>query len=250
MAVQSKTSYKAKWLASLSDKQETPIAQAASLIKGSDEIKNAQVNTVLQIQKVHGTLIQAAMCAKSLISVMDESSSTPGLDFGQVGHEIDSKITKLDSNLIARRLRDVIKLAEARIGVLSAIAENALEANTLMANELLVLRTSTNSLERAAVESFYIGSQPTRKELDDLGEDPSTAHKRFGVVYDDLPDEWLDSALPHASNGYRTRRETLETLVNGDDEDDESGSESETDSHAVVLRQNGKRQGDRSYIAM
>jgi hypothetical protein len=183
-------SYKAKWLASLAPSTQTGTETLHAAQSQINNVSHTQVNTSQEISRLHTTLIETAAAAKSLGELMDECQHIGTTDFGEIGHAIDNKIQSMSMIVIVRRVRDMIRLAEARIGILSAIADDQYNANRMLASEIKSLEQPTVNLQKVALESLLIGKNPSANELQEFTETELIGNfHRFGLEYEDVDED-------------------------------------------------------------
>lgn len=196
-----KNNYKAKWLAALSDKKESPTEAASTAEETSRGIVNAHIGTTIELKRLQTTMIDAAANARRLVSLLDEAKTCAGIEFGEAIHTIDGKLTQMDLITMARRFRDIFKIAEARIGFLSAACENLEEANGKLHLEISTTSASGLKLQNSTLETLVIGVSPTRSELEDFSDSERKGRRsvRFGCSYDDLDADWMDTQLTSTS---------------------------------------------------
>lgn len=184
-------SYKQKWLNALRDPTTTPSETANVVRQKTEEISSANVNATLKLRQLSSVLGEAARNAKSLTSLMDETRHSAGVDFGEIGHHIDGKLSQMDAVVIVRRLRDCLKQAEVRIGILSAACEELTDKSGQMAMDVCSLHANANVLQEAAVEVLMIGGRPSEDEMDDYRTATAASpFHRFDTHYEDVDSEW------------------------------------------------------------
>jgi hypothetical protein len=219
MDSRTRNNYKAKWLAALADDVETPSVNAANLSKGLVTVKNVDADTALSLNKIKEGAIEAAGVAKRVLELMDEESTVAGVNFGVCGVSVDNKLAQLPVPIILRRLRDTLKIAEARIGMLSVAATEYYKAHQKLELEIRQVQEHQSHLHRALLETSYIGARPSTADMEDYQDARAGEYARFGLAYEDLEDDWLDNAL----NENRTRKGT-QSDESSDSDNDEPGS--------------------------
>jgi len=184
--------YKAKWLASLPSGVQTATDTAHDAQSTANAVNHAQVNTAIELTKARNAMIEATRCARSLAELMDECREVGGTDFGETVHAIDSSIANMNITVMARRMRDVLKIAEFRIGYLTAVVEDQSSAISAMKAEIKSLHLPTVGLQKSTIETLIIGTNPTLGELDDLDDKYSSGeYHRYGLCYEPIDDELI-----------------------------------------------------------
>lgn len=221
-----KSNYKAKWLAALAENQTTPSQSAEAASTQVTKIMNGQIGTSVEMKRLQSTMMEAASSAKKLVSLLDETSVCAGIDFGETVHHVDSKLSHLNLQIMARRFRDLFRIAEARIGFLSAACDDHETANAQLLMEITTMEVSSRQLQATTVESLVIGSSPTRAEMEDFSDSERSGRRmtRFGITYDDLEHDWMETKL--------TRNAALREHTT-----DESSDESDTETHEKMIVQ-------------
>lgn len=211
--------YKTKWLNALAANQTAPSIAAAETTKTLDTVKDSQVNTTIELNKVHSTLMAAAAAAKTVCQTMDSCSRFGGLDFGESTHGIDGKLGSMNLNIMARRIRDVLLMADARIGFLSVVCEDLTDANSRMTFDADILKRQNEKFVSTAVETLYIGKNPTQNEIEDYSlDDRRSSHPRFEHRYVDLSSDWLDTKLTSYDRSNQAIEDEAESDDSADDE--------------------------------
>nr|QXN75410.1 MAG: hypothetical protein [Grapevine-associated negative single-stranded RNA virus 1] len=214
--------FKAKWEAALATKR-------AELTAGrdSDAVATGARDTVFgtsaELRKLQHAVLEAASAGRQVLHVMEDFSDTGALKFGVHTSDVDGKLTDMNLIVIARRLRDIFKIAEARIGVLS-IALNESHMNLMKVKEnLSIIKTSNTQMQAMAMETLYIGARPRSTEIDDWFKDPTTA--RFGARYEDLDENWIDTEL------IKSKHSSKITYANHDESSDDNDEQDEEDDY-------------------
>jgi len=223
-----RNNYKAKWLAAINNSDRHPDDEHKELKENVDAVNALQINTTLQIKRIQHPMMEAARNATNLLSVMDEFSAVGALKFGPAHHMIDSKLGEMDMVLIARRLRDILKLAEGRIGMLSVAYEDACDKIEEIQNQTKSLKTFAGKTGDVLTELFIIGAKPTERERQDLEQlEFDGDYNRYNIGYEDRDDDWELTQL--AENAVlRARTPRTNQHVEEDDEEDDSSDEDET----------------------
>jgi hypothetical protein len=192
----SRDNYKAKWLASLPSTVQTGSEVLHEFQTGVNAVSHTQVNTAIELNRLRSTMIDAMNNAKDLVRLMDECQNVAMMDFGKTEHQIDAKIGNMDVIVMSRRIRDILKAAEARIGFLSAIADDQFKTGLQMQKELDTLQQPTLNLQSAAIETLIIGPKATETEMEHYNNPMRTEEfSRFGVPYEELEDDWVYSRI-------------------------------------------------------
>lgn len=221
--------YKSKWLAALKETDDSPLVAAEKAGKVASTINTVNVNANLELGKLQRTTLEATGVAKSILNLMDEHRYTAGLEFGTCCLPIDGKLSQMTLQVMLRRIRDTLKIAESRIGILSIAANDLYEANALMRKHLKMVESGQLPLQRSIIECALIGPRATSPEMEDLRDSKTGEYHRYGMTYEDLDDDWLDRHLasgPTHNNG----------AVDGDDSesDDANSDDNEKGSNALI----------------
>jgi hypothetical protein len=180
--------YKAKWLAALADGQQTPSELADVVENKLDSIEGSEFKATRELSLLHQTLIEGGKQAVSLCDMMDECRDMNMIMFKEITHGIDSKISQMPSKVLARRMRDVLMLAEERIGYLSTMCENLQDSVTKMSNKVDVLEVCNRKLQMTTISDLIIGGRPTKSQMEDFFENQSDVQRHS--EYNQLPDDF------------------------------------------------------------
>lgn len=190
-----KHNYKQKWLDALEGQRKDPKQSAEAHLHTLAENGLAQTNLNLTLQRISSVTGEVAHVARSLGSCFDETKNVAGLNFGEFVSEIDNKISTLPIHTVLRRVRDVMRVAEMRIGVISARCEELYEANEQYEARLDSLKTSNGLAMRTLMATEWVGPNPTRDEIDEFTTLKEGHYKRGGLDYEDLDDAWFERNL-------------------------------------------------------
>lgn len=220
----SRQNYKAKWLAALSEKQTLPTDDAAKIEKDAINIREAHTTATTQLRRLQTVMFEGAHAATRLNRVMDECRNVAGVEFGECVHEVDGKLGSLDMVVIARRLRDTIKVAEMRIGILTAAVDNIMEANQRIFAEVDMMGSHATLLQQAAVETLLIGNNPSEREMEDYQEHKTgTRFIRHNLEYQDMDEGYIVTQLsPHT----QIRAQLFEDTASIDESDESASNDS------------------------
>jgi hypothetical protein len=172
-------------------------------------------------------MIEAARSAKSLCEMLDEGSDVGGMNFNDVTSELDMKLKDMNLHTMARRLRDVCKIAEGRYGMLLVVCDDLTSANATLHSEISYLRGSSSPFETTAIETLVIGNRPSREEMEEY-QAADGKFNRFDLAYLDLGDEWDITDLAN--------RTVLRQRVNSDSEDEASDNPSNSTNGVLARR--------------
>jgi len=226
--------YKAKWLDAIKAKEENPVTRLEAFKVDAEQLSSFQVNTTLQVDKIRHPLVEGARNAANLLSTMDEFRDCGVISFEETCLPIDAKLGDMDMVTIARRLRDSLRLAEARIGILSVALRDTEERSREYVSELSTVKEMMQRSGEKITELFVIGPGPSEAEksaADHMilsGED----YRRFGLGYEDHDDDAWDMLRLNKESILRTRRlaqlnELVTDAEDGDDDDDEDEDDDE-----------------------
>lgn len=225
--------YKAKWLAALRDGGNDVIDRAETAPKLAESVVSSEVSAHVELQKLQTITYETASVAKSLIALLNESSTVAGVDYGKHDHEIDGKISKMPLYVVMRRVRDILKLAQFRVGMLTVACEELNEAGQSMAEQLQIVHNQSLHLKRTTVNALMLGPDPTREELDDYTENRrgSQRYNRYGIAYEDLTDDVFENFGMHANHGFQNNNYSSEHESAYD-------SDSDNDQQIVSVKRN------------
>lgn len=206
-------------MSALENQRKDPRAAADVTLHKLSESSLAQSNLNLTLQKISSVTGEVASTARSLGQCFDDTRNVAGLNFGEFVSEIDSKINSMPVHTVLRRVRDVMKVAEMRIGVLTARCEELYDVNNMYETKLNNLVTSTNTAKRTLMNVDFVGPNPSPHEIDDFTSAPTGEYGRFGLKYEDLDDQWIEQNLFHDA--------VLKTpgLVRDEEEDSDADSD-------------------------
>jgi hypothetical protein len=163
-----KNNYKAKWLAALAEAQASPSELANDVEKLTTVLDDTSMTTQQNIERLHEALIGAGRQATNLCELMNECNDFNLVKFKQIDHMIDSKISKMPSMVIARRIRDVTRYAEERIGILSTMCESHERALSQMHERVQYLEIGNRKLQKTLMGTVLIGKNPSSDEIEAL----------------------------------------------------------------------------------
>jgi hypothetical protein len=243
-----KDNYKAKWLAALAAHVQTPTQEAENLEKRIEVIDSTQFNAHRELEALHDVLIECAQQARGGCELLDHTRDVGTLMFKEAIHDIDGRISKMPSRVIARRVRDVLKLLEERVGIQFAIIDNQRTAIGSMTQKLSELEISNRKLQRSVLTGLILGQNPTANEMEDYIANPSSV--RRNSEYTELSDDNIGLLIPSRSpsqtniaNNAISDTDDIDAQLFGDDSDIEQAK-------AVVSpKSRAKRaNGNTSYV--
>jgi hypothetical protein len=176
--------YKAKWLAAIKESQPTPLELCDVVEEKAQVIDGTTVSAISELTKLQQVLVQAANQGVSLCEIMNECSDVGFAKFANLEHMIDGKISRMPSQVIVRRVRDIMKMAEERIGVLSAICDNHADAMNKVTFRVETLEIANRKLQEALMGSLIIGKNPSRSDIEEYLSEPMKY--RRNSEYEDL----------------------------------------------------------------
>jgi hypothetical protein len=226
--------YKAKWQAAVNAGTGSEKEEVLGLVKNASNIVGAEVQANLGLRKLGGTLMEAASAAKSLITLMDDAANVGKMQFASTSQNIDLRLNDGDFNLIARRLRDVLRMAEARVGILTEAYDDAHTALSEIKKAHISVSSQSELLQNTVANTLMIGNHATPEELTEFARAnrTETEYSRFGSPYEDLDDDWTDNIF--ATTAKKIENTSLP-----------SPPES-TDEHAIVPSTNRDRRAKRA----
>lgn len=228
-----RNNYKAKWLAAVRDAGNDITDRAAEAPIISETVVNTEVTAHVELQKLQGITYETAAIAKSLAVLMTENRKVAGVDYGEVDHFIDAKLNKMPLYVVMRRIRDILKHAEFRVGMLTVACDELNEAGQTLATELHAVQIQSQSLQRSTLNTLLIGPNATREEMDEYA-DVQKEHKRYnryGLSYSDLSDDVFENFGMHANH----RNQALSDTADNESVDD---SDSDNDRQIVTTQRN------------
>lgn len=230
--------YKAKWLAALGQLEEPDTVSVESRNKLRDGTLVA-TDAALEFRKIQTVTFEAAKAGKALVETLDEFQKVAGLDFGETLHEIDGKIGKMPVPILIRRLRDLLRIANMRIGLLSTAAIENHKVVIQLRDAIAACSPNTTTLDRTLKEVAWIGPQPSQSELEDFVATNGN-FARDELVYNDLDEDWFDTRL---GNVAKLR---IRTSDESDDGEENTDSEDEPEVNALVRNENARHKRNRS----
>jgi hypothetical protein len=189
-----RANYKAKWLAAAGKGDGVQSEEIKPLIEATDNIVGAEVQAAVGLRKLSNTLIEAISEAKGLVNLMDEGADIGALHFAETKKSIDLKLSEHDLNIMARRLRDILKLAGARIGILTEAYEDSYNAVVKIKEAHRSVSSQSELLQSTVANTLLIGNNATGEEFTEYlrttraGQD----YKRHKLDYEDLDSDWED----------------------------------------------------------
>lgn len=223
--------YKAKYLAALNNNGTTPQTVRTTLSNTTHDTTAVAVNTSLELVKLQTTLIESAHAARAVCELMDETRHVGNIDFGETHHIVDGKLGSMSLQIISRRLRDVLRMAEARIGILSAMCEDQHKTIELAAETAATVKGGIVDLQKASLDTLFVGRNATPDELSDLLSTPgANGFNRFDIEYHGIDLESEGLPLTAESVLQVTRHRKQDSAVSGMSA--ASDSESDTDNDA------------------
>lgn len=220
--------YKQKWLAALENHRVEPVTHAANETLRASSVQTTGTDAAIVLRRINGRVGEMAGVAKSLVDEMDSHQSVAGLTFGEVGGEIDTKLARMPVDVAMRRLRDLLKLAEARIAMLTIHADDLHIANTNLTESLKKAANSSKNVERALLEVAWIGPNPTANEIQDFNDASAGEYHRDNLHYEDLDEEYVMTKLFSGTSLRTVARRTPDlTDDQGEDDSDTSSDEAE-----------------------
>jgi hypothetical protein len=228
--------YKAKWLAAVGNGSGGLVAESRNTERIVDTVINAEITTHMELTKLQAVTYEAAHVAKELAELMTETRLCAGIDYGESDHMIDSRLGNMPLHVVMRRIRDVLKMAKFRVGMLSVACDELNTTGEVLINQIQTIKAQSTHLQRAAVNTLLVGPNSTEEEYAEFGEARRSRgrYDRYNIRYDDLSDDVFENFNMHAD--HRTRvRTAAETEDSSDDSDDENRS------RGLVVSEQSKR---------
>lgn len=211
-----KNNYKTKWLNALENSRGDVVAKAEDDILAAKDASRQTTDAVLALRQTKSMVNELATCCKSLVGECDGLRELGGLSFTEIGHTVDTKLSSMPIHVALRRVRDVIKIAEARIAVLSIHSEDQFIANKKYSEMIPEAINAKTRMYRALVETCYVGDRPTTSEIEDYT-DKTTDYRRHDIHYEDMDHTWTDTMLMNST--------ILRTAERAHDDSDDDGSD-------------------------
>jgi hypothetical protein len=229
--------YKAKYLAALKASEKSPVERERQIDRITSAASNTIVDATHSLSQVSHATFEAAAVAKKVTSLLNEFRHVGDLDLGDTSHGIDEKLTEMPLPITLRRVRDILKICEFRIGVLSVSYEET-HSNLLKSEENVErLTESLKPLQSGLVSSTWIGPRPSSTELEDYKDSRPGEYNRHGITYADLSDDWYDVQM---ANGSIIRQNASGVYgVNTESDEDEESSDDEAKT-AMVKRMSNR----------
>lgn len=201
MTHSSRLNYKAKWQAAINNKNGAPTEEVQGLISDTERIVGAEIQAAVGLKKVSGVLMSAADEARNLVNLMDEGASVGDLEFASTSQSIDLKLSENDFLLISRRLRDVLRMATARIGILTEAYEDSHTALDKIKQAHHSVRSQSSILQESIANTLMVGRGATQQECEAFVRSARTDkdYNRFDLDYEDLDSDWEDEIFKKGS---------------------------------------------------
>lgn len=226
--------YKQKYLEALEGRRVEPLVTADRVRLELGNISTTNTDAAVTLRKVTSTLGEVSLAAQSLLSEMDDHTNVGGLAFGTVSHEIDTKLTKMPAEVAMRRIRDLLKIAEARIAMLHIQADDLNEANQILTDSVKRAETSRLSVQRALYETAWVGPGATTNEIEDFNDAAAGTYARENLSYHDDAEDFIMTKL-FAGTSLRTKVDgNTHVRTYNSDEESESGSDDDVDTQTLV----------------
>lgn len=232
--------YKQKYLEALAAHRVGPIDQVDSLRHKVEGLTASNTDAALALRKVSSAMGEVNIAARSLLSEMDDHKHVAGLEFGVVAAEIDANLTRMPADIALRRVRDMLKIAEARIGMLTIQADDLYIANRTLTQSVERVESSRLSVTRALYETSWIGASPTKEEIEDFNDAPAGEYHRDGLVYNDDADDFIATRLLKSSTartGIITPSKDMDNNADGDESSSDEETGKVTSNMTLIARQ-------------
>lgn len=209
-----KNNYKTKWLQALEEARGDVVNTADVKVALVQDTSREATDAALALKQTRSMVNELAHVCEAVVDECDESRHVGGLEFCETRHAVDLQLPKMSTIVALRRVRDVLRIAEARIAILSLHCEDQYLSIKKYESTVDSLLTTKSQINRTLLETHYIGRSPTESELEDYNDD-SSSFARFGIKYEDVDDEWIDNMLTK-----NTVLRTKAPIADDSDEDD------------------------------
>lgn len=190
MTHSSRRSYKDKYLAA---KAEAEIPDVRVEAEALSQLSELQSVTEHERAKLHGTLQEVANLTSDIVALLDSRDGQMSFQVKDIRKPIDSNLPAMDSTLIARRTRDVLRHAYDRLGMASMGMKDLRDSIAELKTGINLLQPSTRRLQAGYLESFVVGKNPTDKEIQEAedvrGKNPRTLAYEYETDDSDSEEE-------------------------------------------------------------
>lgn len=215
--------YKQKWLEALEGRRSEPIAELDHIKEVSHTVSLTNTDACIALRQISGSVGEVAVAAKALVGEMDDHRDVAGLEFGKVNAEIDTRLERMPVVVALRRVRDLMKIAEARIAMLHIQADDLHIANRALTENLNKLTLSNTGVKRSLVDVVWVGAHATKDEIEDFNATPAGEYRRNGITYDDDGEDFITTRM-FTGTSLRTLARRNDGLTD-DETDDDSDEE-------------------------
>lgn len=190
MTHSSRRSYKDKYLAAKAEADLPDVREEAEALSQLAELQSV---TEHERAKLHSILQEVAILTSDFVALLDTRDGQMQFQVKDVRKPIDSNLMSMDSALIARRTRDVMRHAYDRLGMASMGMKDLRESVAELKTGIRLLQPSTRKLQSGYLESFVVGKNPTDKEIQEAeevrGKNPRTLAYQYETDDSDSENE-------------------------------------------------------------
>lgn len=194
----SRKSYKEKYLEA---KAEAEIPNVAKETAALAQLNEFQAVAEHERAKLHAILQEVATMTSDFVALLDSRDGQMIFKVKDIRKPIDSNLPAMDSTLIARRTRDVMRHAYNRLGMASMGMSDLRNSVIELRTGIQLLQPVTQKSQAGYLESFVIGSNPTDKEIVEAeevrGKNPRVM--AYTYVTDDESDSEEEDSIPASS---------------------------------------------------
>jgi hypothetical protein len=185
--------YKAKWLAAIAENPTANVQPTRDATTTLEDAKATVIDNTLEAKRLHDRLIGAAQEAKKCLEVLDDCNHLGEVSFGTLANEVDLNLHNMPSHVIVSRLRDTLKAATTRVGLMSAAYEELEEATKTLAARASELREQLPAAQHANLAHYKLGANPTAVECDEFisAAQRGELYSRSGGAYTNIEDDDL-----------------------------------------------------------
>jgi len=195
MTHSTRRSYKEKYLAAKAESEIPNVREDAEALA-----QLAEVQSIVDHERarLHTVMLDIATLTSDFVSLLDSREGQMSFQTKDVRKPIDANLAAMDSNLIARRTRDVMKHAYDRLGMASLGMTDLRNSVSELRTGIKLLQPSTRKLQAGYLESFVVGKNPTDKEIieaeENRGKNPRTLAYNYESDESDSESENLSSS--------------------------------------------------------
>jgi hypothetical protein len=143
----------------------------------------------------HKLLCEMAEYATELVEVLDSRNGQLGFNVKDIRKPIDTNLNQMDGNLIARRTRDVLKHAIARVAMAGYGMTELRDSIVTLQTGVQLLQPVVEQSYAGYMESYIVGAHPTSREIEEATQEKGKNPRTLGYTYDTDDDDSEDEAV-------------------------------------------------------